>query len=681
MRNLILLCLLLVGSLNSLAQVTRVAILDFDNISGIVKYDGLGKAMSSMLISDIEANVSPKRLQLVERAQIQKVLKEQNFQASGSVNKSTAVEAGKILGVNYLLVGDVYILNDQLIINARLTNTETGDIVFSKKQEGKTVAWLTLKTNIAKDLATSLSQPFTEPTIPDKEINVATITTFGNAVAAKDTGNVQLAESLTLTVIDFNPEFKYIDDLKKEIDELKKQVAKNTADIKILTEEVNENVTDYLELGYKYADEKNFSQAEKYFTIGFNKVSKSEIVDYLNYILALSELYYNYGKYIESLKYSEIGLVVYPYFKEFNYFKYNSLAKLNRLAEFDQIVKTAQDIRKYRSDSLIVACLKTFSEKNQVNYYTIEKYLEWKLDGFTSLIKAIRFKNYIPYYSEYGGEFYFNNNFAAPFNSLALGCIQEVYNGKPEHAASLLNQLDLSNLSNEDATEVKFSVAWYTMLSGDFTNAQKQWNDIVLNKIWRISDCADYGKTMMVNAGILKNSVQTVRWVYDKKNQIVYKDTIREYHPDGTIRSFDIPMEQRDTIKLKKPFWYYEDNYGRGFVTLNPIEAYIYKANLQFPIDGIIDCIKSSGCINWPSVSEESKMAFINWGHSYMLSGETSKAIKIYQLFPSDFKFSEDFQHMTYAQVLKSDWNDFVKSQLISKDKIEKMQTLIITNK
>ena len=80
-------------------QADRVAILDFENISGITKYDGLCKAMSSMLIADIEANVSPKRLQLVERAQIQKVLKEQDFQASGSVNKTTAVKAGKLLGV------------------------------------------------------------------------------------------------------------------------------------------------------------------------------------------------------------------------------------------------------------------------------------------------------------------------------------------------------------------------------------------------------------------------------------------------------------------------------------------------------------------------------------------------------------------------------------------------------
>ena len=216
---------LILFSVNAVdAQIVRVAILDFENISGIAKYDGLGKAMSSMLISDIEANVSPKRLQLVERAQIQKVIKEQNFQASGSVNKSTAVQAGKILGVDYLLVGDIYVLNDELIINARLTNTENGDIVFAKKQEGKTVGWLTLKTIIAKDLATSFSLPFTEPTTPDKEISVATITTYGNAIIAKDNGQIERAEYLLETVQEYNPEFKYIDEFKAEIEELKKSI-------------------------------------------------------------------------------------------------------------------------------------------------------------------------------------------------------------------------------------------------------------------------------------------------------------------------------------------------------------------------------------------------------------------------------------------------------------------------
>jgi len=235
MKKIALLISILLTSICKInAQAIRVAILDFENNSGIAQYDGLGKAMSSMLISDIEANVSPQRLQLVERSQIQKVLKEQNFQASGNVDKSTAVQAGKILGVAYLLIGDVYILNDQLIINARLINSETGDIIFSKKQEGKTIGWLTLKTIIAKDLATSLSQPFKEPTIPDKNISIATLTTFGNAILAKDVGDNPLAEKIIETLHENNPDFKYLDDLKLELVEIKKKVEQNSMDIILL---------------------------------------------------------------------------------------------------------------------------------------------------------------------------------------------------------------------------------------------------------------------------------------------------------------------------------------------------------------------------------------------------------------------------------------------------------------
>ena len=74
-RLTLFLCLISICT-KIVAQPTRVAILDFENISGIAKYDGLRKAMSSMLISDIEANVSSKRSQMVARAKMQKVLKE-----------------------------------------------------------------------------------------------------------------------------------------------------------------------------------------------------------------------------------------------------------------------------------------------------------------------------------------------------------------------------------------------------------------------------------------------------------------------------------------------------------------------------------------------------------------------------------------------------------------------------
>lgn len=657
------------------AQTIKVAILDFENTSGIAKYDGLGKAMSSMLITDIEANVSPKRLQLVERSQIQKILKEQNFQATSAVDKTSSVKAGKLLGVKYLLVGDIYILNDVLVINARLTDTETGDIKFSKKQEGKLVGWLNLKTNIAKELAKSIAMPFTEPNIPDKEINMATITSFGNAITAKDEGKIDKAEELANTIQEFSPDFKYLDDLKSQLDELKKRVEKNTTDIKNLNVEVTENITDYLELGYKYTSENNFVNAEKYFLIGFSKVDRSNIVNHLEYIFALSQLYYNKGNYVESLKYTNIGLAIYPYFKEFLYFKYLSYAKLNQLNEFNQIIQTSKDIINIKSDSLIITYLKKYANNNNVQYDDIEGFLQWKQNGFTELFKSIRWTN---------GEFNFISNYDISFNKIAIDCIQELYSENPKQAALLLKQLDLSKSSSV----VKASVAWFTMLGGDFINAQKQWDEIVFNSFSRISDCADYKLTKMVKySNSKKRSVVRVDYNFDKKNGIIFQDTIREYHPGGTIRKFAIGEDKRETIKLKNPYWYYEDEFGLGFVTTNPVEAYIFKASIQFPINAIIDCIKSSGCINWKdnnylNISESDKMTIINWGHSHLLSGEDDIALKIYQLFPSDFEFGKDFQHLNYMQVLLNDWSDFEKLDLISKNKITELkQKLASSNK
>jgi TolB-like protein len=216
------------------SQQIKVAIVDFDNTSGISKYDGLGKAMSSMLISDIEANVSPKRLQLVERSQINKILKEQNFQKTSSVDKASTVKMGKLLGVKFLLVGDIFVLNDALVINSRLVDTETGDIKFTEKKEGKLAQWLFLKTALAKGLSTSISMPFTEPVVLDKEINSAVVTTFSNAITEKDKGNLDKSEELLKIVEEFSADFKYIDDIKAQLEELKKQVKKNTEDIEVL---------------------------------------------------------------------------------------------------------------------------------------------------------------------------------------------------------------------------------------------------------------------------------------------------------------------------------------------------------------------------------------------------------------------------------------------------------------
>jgi TolB-like protein len=211
MKRLFFILLLFTFQLN--AQTIRIAISDFENLSGNAKYDGLGKALSSMLISDIELNVSKKKLQLVERSQLNKILKEQSIQSGKAFDKNTTVKLGKLLGINFVLIGDIFVLNDELVINARLTSVENGEIKFSNKQTGKLSQWLAVKTKIAKELSDNLKLPFVEPSIIDKEMSPGILASFSNAVAEFDKGNFEKAIVISETIKSINPDFNYVDDL------------------------------------------------------------------------------------------------------------------------------------------------------------------------------------------------------------------------------------------------------------------------------------------------------------------------------------------------------------------------------------------------------------------------------------------------------------------------------------
>ena len=47
---------------NPVCSQVKVAILDFENTSGIVKYDGFGKALSNMLITDLKNSIHPRKV-------------------------------------------------------------------------------------------------------------------------------------------------------------------------------------------------------------------------------------------------------------------------------------------------------------------------------------------------------------------------------------------------------------------------------------------------------------------------------------------------------------------------------------------------------------------------------------------------------------------------------------------
>ncbi len=90
------------------AKKKKVAVLDFEY--GTIRdrwWPGdwnIGKGISDMTVTQL---VKDGTFSVIERRQIEKVISEQKFGASGLVDASTAAQIGKILGVQYVIIGSI----------------------------------------------------------------------------------------------------------------------------------------------------------------------------------------------------------------------------------------------------------------------------------------------------------------------------------------------------------------------------------------------------------------------------------------------------------------------------------------------------------------------------------------------------------------------------------------------
>lgn len=134
-----------------------VAILSFDNNSigkDARDYDGLGKGIQDLLISDMASNA---KIRLVDRDRIQKVLEEQSLVKAGAINPETAVRIGRILGAQYAVYGGF--MSDgrgNLVLTAHTTDMETSQIENPQKVQAKTDDVLGIIAQMSSKLGSNL---------------------------------------------------------------------------------------------------------------------------------------------------------------------------------------------------------------------------------------------------------------------------------------------------------------------------------------------------------------------------------------------------------------------------------------------------------------------------------------------------------------------------------------------
>jgi TolB-like protein len=148
-------CLLLAGGMTRAlaADVLTVAVFDFDSKDEAIR--DLGPKVATLVSANLSAEP---QLITVERAELEKVLGEQELGLSGTVSAESAAKVGNLTGAKVLVTGRLFQIDNKLIIVAKIIGTETSR-VYGEVVNGKSGADITdLSAELAKKIAADVTQ-------------------------------------------------------------------------------------------------------------------------------------------------------------------------------------------------------------------------------------------------------------------------------------------------------------------------------------------------------------------------------------------------------------------------------------------------------------------------------------------------------------------------------------------
>lgn len=95
-----------------------------------------GAAIGTLIPDQLIGSLSRTgRAHMIERTQIENILREQKFQMTGAVDNNTAVKIGNLLGAEALVLGSAAKAGRHYQINTRLVDTESGAILATAYEE------------------------------------------------------------------------------------------------------------------------------------------------------------------------------------------------------------------------------------------------------------------------------------------------------------------------------------------------------------------------------------------------------------------------------------------------------------------------------------------------------------------------------------------------------------------
>ena len=144
---------LVFGERSAVAAESTVAVLPLEKGAGSEVYEGLGKALAGMLVTDFSGVAG---LQLVERERLQELMAEIELKKTGFLDSSTAQKLGRGVGASYLVTGSYSVVAKAFLMDARIVRVETGKVVKAASAQGTVDDFVAVEKDVVEGLLEGL---------------------------------------------------------------------------------------------------------------------------------------------------------------------------------------------------------------------------------------------------------------------------------------------------------------------------------------------------------------------------------------------------------------------------------------------------------------------------------------------------------------------------------------------
>jgi hypothetical protein len=133
--------------------VLPVAVFNFESKDEAVR--DLGPKVATLVSTFLSAEP---QIVTVERAELEKVMGEQELGLSGTVSADSAAKVGRLTGAKVLVTGTVFKANGELLILAKIIGTETSRVYGEVVKGGEKASISDLSADLAKKIAADITQ-------------------------------------------------------------------------------------------------------------------------------------------------------------------------------------------------------------------------------------------------------------------------------------------------------------------------------------------------------------------------------------------------------------------------------------------------------------------------------------------------------------------------------------------